>query len=50
MKRDTSIIDLCFGGNLAGYRRPIPHDELRKLGIPLPPDGHYMSRFQVLLC
>ncbi|CAM6039245.1 unnamed protein product [Sphagnum compactum] len=41
---------LRFGGRERPFRaplRPIPHDELQKLGIPLPPDGHYMSRFQV---
>jgi hypothetical protein len=30
------------------FRRPIPKDELKKLGIPLPPEGRYMSRFQVV--
>ncbi|KAH9727748.1 U11/U12 small nuclear ribonucleoprotein 35 kDa protein [Citrus sinensis] len=28
-------------------RRPIPFDELKRLGIPPPPEGRYMSRFQV---
>ncbi|PKI67295.1 hypothetical protein CRG98_012312, partial [Punica granatum] len=27
--------------------RPIPYDELKRLGIPPPPEGRYMSRFQV---
>lgn len=28
-------------------RRPIPYDELKKLGIPPPPEGRYMTRYQV---
>lgn len=28
----------------------IPYDDLEKLGIPPPPEGQYMSRYQVLLC
>jgi len=28
-------------------RRPIPHEDLKKLGIQLPPEGRYMSRTQV---
>lgn len=40
---------LRFGGRDRPFRaplRPIPKDELKKLGIPLPPEGRYMSRFQ----
>ncbi|KAG0579354.1 hypothetical protein KC19_4G092900 [Ceratodon purpureus] len=43
---------LRFGGRDRPFRaplRPIPHEELRKLGIPLPPEGRYMNRFQVPL-
>jgi len=29
-------------------RKPIPFDDLKRLGIPPPPEGRYMSRFQVL--
>eukprot|EP00249_Psilotum_nudum_P013409 c24312_g1_i3 orf=1122-1733(-) len=41
---------LRFGGRDRPFRaplRPIPYEELQKLGIPLPPEGHYLSRFQV---
>ncbi|KAJ3681137.1 hypothetical protein LUZ60_015626 [Juncus effusus] len=41
---------LRFGGRERPFRaplRPIPYDELKKLGIPPPPEGHYMSRFKV---
>lgn len=41
---------LRFGGRERPFRaplRPIPHDELKKLGIPLPPEGRYMRRFQI---
>ncbi|XVE97175.1 hypothetical protein REPUB_Repub02eG0288700 [Reevesia pubescens] len=41
---------LRFGGRERPFRaplRPIPYEELRKLGIPPPPEGRYMSRFQV---
>eukprot|EP01018_Ginkgo_biloba_P002329 Gb_07820 [translate_table: standard] len=41
---------LRFGGRDRPFRaplRPIPHEELKKLGIPLPPEGRYMSRFQI---
>eukprot|EP00252_Welwitschia_mirabilis_P000456 TRINITY_DN10449_c0_g1_i3.p1 TRINITY_DN10449_c0_g1~~TRINITY_DN10449_c0_g1_i3.p1 ORF type:complete len:472 (+),score=112.85 TRINITY_DN10449_c0_g1_i3:170-1585(+) len=41
---------LRFGGRERPFRaplRPVPHEELKKLGIPPPPEGHYMSRFQV---
>ncbi|XP_057833490.2 U11/U12 small nuclear ribonucleoprotein 35 kDa protein isoform X2 [Cryptomeria japonica] len=41
---------LRFGGRERPFRaplRPIPHDELKKLGIPLPPEGQYMRRFQI---
>lgn len=30
-------------------RRPIPYDDLKRLGIPPPPEGRYMSRYQVTL-
>lgn len=42
---------LRFGGRERPFRAPlrqIPVDELKRLGIPLPPEGRYMSRFQVL--
>ncbi|KAF3514285.1 hypothetical protein F2Q69_00002193 [Brassica cretica] len=32
-------------GTLSG--RPIPHEDLKKLGIQLPPEGRYMSRTQI---
>ncbi|KAA8531171.1 hypothetical protein F0562_005915 [Nyssa sinensis] len=41
---------LRFGGRERPFRaplRPIPFDDLRRLGIPPPPEGRYMSRFQV---
>ncbi|XP_072990530.1 U11/U12 small nuclear ribonucleoprotein 35 kDa protein [Typha latifolia] len=41
---------LRFGGRERPFRaplRPIPHDELKRLGIQPPPEGRYMSRFQV---
>ncbi|KAK9138895.1 hypothetical protein Sjap_009489 [Stephania japonica] len=41
---------LRFGGRERPFRaplRPIPYDELKRLGIPPPPEGHYMSRYQV---
>lgn len=41
---------LRFGGRDRPFRkplRPIPREELQKLGIPLPPEGHYLSRFEV---
>ncbi|KAJ7534264.1 hypothetical protein O6H91_13G086500 [Diphasiastrum complanatum] len=41
---------LRFGGRDRPFRaplRPIPHEELKRLGIPLPPEGHYMSRHHV---
>lgn len=41
---------LRFGGRERPFRaplRPIPFDELKRLGIPPPPEGRYMSRFQV---
>ncbi|KAL6845951.1 hypothetical protein ACP4OV_023399 [Aristida adscensionis] len=40
---------LRFGGRERPFRaplRPIPYDELKKLGIPPPPEGRYMSRYQ----
>ncbi|KAI4353110.1 hypothetical protein L6164_002083 [Bauhinia variegata] len=40
---------LRFGGRERPFRaplRPIPYDELERLGIPPPPEGRYMSRFQ----
>ncbi|XP_010263821.1 PREDICTED: U11/U12 small nuclear ribonucleoprotein 35 kDa protein [Nelumbo nucifera] len=41
---------LRFGGRERPFRaplRPIPLDDLKRLGIPPPPEGRYMSRFQV---
>ncbi|KAE8697682.1 U11/U12 small nuclear ribonucleoprotein 35 kDa protein [Hibiscus syriacus] len=41
---------LRFGGRERPFRaplQPIPYEELKKLGIPPPPEGRYMSRFQV---
>ncbi|KAK4784850.1 hypothetical protein SAY86_019218 [Trapa natans] len=41
---------LRFGGRERPFRaplRPIPFDELKKLGIPPPPVGRYLSRSQV---
>ncbi|CAM8994687.1 unnamed protein product [Rhodiola kirilowii] len=41
---------LRFGGRERPFRaplRPIPHEELKRLGIPPPPEGKYKSRFQV---
>ncbi|VAI19751.1 unnamed protein product [Triticum turgidum subsp. durum] len=41
---------LRFGGRERPFRaplRPIPYDELKKLGIPPPPEGRYMTRFEV---
>ncbi|CAI0397134.1 unnamed protein product [Linum tenue] len=41
---------LRFGGRDRPFRaplRPIPYDELKRLGIPPPPEGKYMSRFEV---
>lgn len=41
---------LRFGGRERPFRaplRPIPYDELKRLGIPPPPEGNYMSRFEV---
>ncbi|CAD6224256.1 unnamed protein product [Miscanthus lutarioriparius] len=41
---------LRFGGRERPFRaplRPIPYDELKKLGIPPPPEGRYMTRYQV---
>ncbi|PHU21267.1 U11/U12 small nuclear ribonucleoprotein 35 kDa protein [Capsicum chinense] len=40
---------LRFGGRERPFRaplRPIPWDDLKRLGIPRPPEGRYMSRFQ----
>ncbi|KAG2726076.1 hypothetical protein I3760_01G095200 [Carya illinoinensis] len=40
---------LRFGGREKPFRaplRPIPFDDLKRLGIPPPPEGRYMSRFQ----
>ncbi|XP_073127954.1 U11/U12 small nuclear ribonucleoprotein 35 kDa protein [Henckelia pumila] len=40
---------LRFGGRERPFRAPlrqIPWDDLRRLGIPPPPEGRYMSRFQ----
>ncbi|KAJ4786578.1 U11/U12 small nuclear ribonucleoprotein 35 kDa protein [Rhynchospora pubera] len=41
---------LRFGGRERPFKaplRPIPYNELKRLGIPPPPEGRYMSRFQV---
>nr|GLL47715.1 U11/U12 small nuclear ribonucleoprotein 35 kDa protein [Ipomoea trifida] len=41
---------LRFGGRDRPFRAPlrqIPLDDLKRLGIPPPPEGRYMSRFQV---
>ncbi|XP_010506207.1 PREDICTED: U11/U12 small nuclear ribonucleoprotein 35 kDa protein isoform X1 [Camelina sativa] len=41
---------LRFGGRERPFRaplRPIPHEDLQKLGIQLPPEGRYMSRTQI---
>lgn len=41
---------LRFGGRERPFRAPlrhIPYDDLKKLGIPPPPEGRYMSRFQI---
>ncbi|KAK8518194.1 hypothetical protein V6N13_027671 [Hibiscus sabdariffa] len=41
---------LRFGGRERPFRaplQPIPYEDLKKLGIPPPPEGRYMSRFQV---
>ncbi|KAK9932949.1 hypothetical protein M0R45_020168 [Rubus argutus] len=40
---------LRFGGRERPFRAPIciPYDDLEKLGIPPPPEGRYMSRYQV---
>ncbi|KAL8540818.1 hypothetical protein ACS0TY_002149 [Phlomoides rotata] len=41
---------LRFGGRERPFRaplRPIPHDDLKRLGISPPPEGRYMSRFQM---
>lgn len=41
---------LRFGGRERPFRaplRPIPYDDLKRLGITPPPEGRYMSRFQV---
>ncbi|XP_020087688.1 U11/U12 small nuclear ribonucleoprotein 35 kDa protein [Ananas comosus] len=41
---------LRFGGRERPFRaplRPIPYDDLKRLGIPPPPEGRYMSRFQI---
>ncbi|PRQ38298.1 putative nucleotide-binding alpha-beta plait domain-containing protein [Rosa chinensis] len=39
---------LRFGGRERPFRAPIriPYDDLEKLGIPPPPEGQYMSRYQ----
>uniref|UniRef100_A0A7N0TNZ7 RRM domain-containing protein n=1 Tax=Kalanchoe fedtschenkoi TaxID=63787 RepID=A0A7N0TNZ7_KALFE len=41
---------LRFGGRERPFRaplRPIPFEELKRLGIPPPPEGKYKSRYQV---
>ncbi|ONI28971.1 hypothetical protein PRUPE_1G172700 [Prunus persica] len=40
---------LRFGGRERPFRAPlrsIPYDDLERLGIPPPPEGRYMSRYQ----
>ncbi|KAI8010296.1 U11/U12 small nuclear ribonucleoprotein 35 kDa protein [Camellia lanceoleosa] len=44
---DYNSIQLDAGVDPKKARRPIPWDDLKKLGIPPPPEGRYMSRFQV---
>ncbi|XP_078169656.1 U11/U12 small nuclear ribonucleoprotein 35 kDa protein-like [Carex rostrata] len=42
---------LRFGGRERPFKaplRPIPHDELKRLGIPPPSEGRYIPRFKVL--
>ncbi|KAG1327582.1 hypothetical protein COCNU_01G015160 [Cocos nucifera] len=44
---------LRFGGRERPFRaplRPIPYDDLKRLGIPPPPEGRYMSRFEDCRC
>ncbi|KAM0940647.1 putative RNA recognition motif domain, nucleotide-binding alpha-beta plait domain superfamily [Dioscorea sansibarensis] len=41
---------LRFGGRDRPFQAPlsvIPYEDLKKLGIPPPPEGHYMTRYQV---
>ncbi|KAK1412014.1 hypothetical protein QVD17_32937 [Tagetes erecta] len=41
---------LRFGGRERPFRaplRPIPLDDLKRLGIPPPPEGNYVSRFEI---
>ncbi|KAB5515893.1 hypothetical protein DKX38_026541 [Salix brachista] len=41
---------LRFGGRERPFRAPlqtIPHDDLKRLGIPPPPEGRYMSHYEV---
>lgn len=41
---------LRFGGRERPFRaplRPIPMDDLKRLGIPPPPEGNYMSRYEI---
>ncbi|XP_078441091.1 RNA-binding (RRM/RBD/RNP motifs) family protein isoform X2 [Wolffia australiana] len=41
---------LRFGGRERPFRaplRPIPYDDLKRLGIPPPPEGRYFSRFEI---
>ncbi|KAF3434290.1 hypothetical protein FNV43_RR25393 [Rhamnella rubrinervis] len=41
---------LRFGGRERPFKaplRPIPYDDLKRLGIPPPPEGRYMSRYQI---
>ncbi|KAG6482908.1 hypothetical protein ZIOFF_059547 [Zingiber officinale] len=42
---------LRFGGRERPFRaplRPIPYDDLKRLGIPPPPEGRYVTRFQLM--
>ncbi|XP_020576916.1 U11/U12 small nuclear ribonucleoprotein 35 kDa protein [Phalaenopsis equestris] len=41
---------LRFGGRERPFRaplRPIPYDDLKRLGIPPPPEGRFLSRFHI---
>ncbi|KAL0347976.1 UNVERIFIED_CONTAM: U11/U12 small nuclear ribonucleoprotein [Sesamum angustifolium] len=52
MFRDGNACDFDEGRNrnensLYHQERQIPLDDLKRLGIPPPPEGRYMSRFQI---
>ncbi|KAL3724396.1 hypothetical protein ACJRO7_029552 [Eucalyptus globulus] len=42
-------IKICIENSFESFfmRRPIPLDDLKRLGIPPPPEGRYMSPFEV---